>query len=310
MKNILILGACGFLGRNLVDTFVNNGCNVHVLDKFDTHFFFKNKNITHVELSIMQTDGLVEFIDNANIDVVIHLISSMIPSSSSDDLKTEIDNVLVPSFQLLERIKDRNIKFIYFSSGGTIYGNNGHIDLYSESIYPKPITYYGLSKQFFESYIECLAAKHDVDYLILRPSNPYGRYQNANGKQGFIAAALGRIFSNKSIDIWGDGSSIRDYIYIDDLCNIVLKLIEADVTKQTLNIGSGVGSSLLDIVNILRDLKITSDLSVNFLPSRSVDVDRITLDTSLIKSFISYEITPLNIGIELFIKQLKEYTNV
>ena len=168
-----------------------------------------------------------------------------------------------------------------------------------------PISYYGWSKQMMENSILYVHRTAGLKYLILRPSNPYGHGQNIHARQGLIAVAMGKILAAEPIEVWGNGSNIRDYIYIDDLAEAVVQLLEKDVYNTTVNIGSGEGASINDIIHILRDV-VDEEVKVDYKPARSVDVSHMILDTTRLRSYINMEFTPLKDGIELFYNDIKE----
>ena len=144
-----------------------------------------------------------------------------------------------------------------------------------------------------------------LKYLIVRPSNPYGHGQNIHAKQGLVAVALGKILAGEPITVWGDGSNVRDYIYIDDLCEAVAQLLEKDVCNTTLNIGSGVGTSINDIIASLKGV-VSEEVKVDYLPARSVDVAHMILDTTELKKYVSIAYTPLKDGIARFYQDVKK----
>ena len=116
---------------------------------------------------------------------------------------------------------------------------------------------------------------------------------------------MGKILAGEPIEVWGNGSNIRDYIYIDDLAEAVVQLLEKNVYNTTVNIGSGEGASINDIIHILRDV-VDEEVKVDYKPARSVDVSHMILDTTRLKSYINMEFTPLKDGIELFYNDIKE----
>ena len=183
---------------------------------------------------------------------------------------------------------------MYFSSGGTVYGNRNDVLPFVETDEMNPISYYGWSKQMMENSIQFMHRTVGLDYLILRPSNPYGHGQNLYGKQGLVAVAIGKLLKDETIEVWGDGSAVRDYIYVDDLASIFVKLIEENVHNTTLNIGSGRGYSINDVLAFLK---------IVYKNPRPVDVSSMVLDTSRLKELISYELTPFMDGIKKFYEE-------
>lgn len=308
VKNILILGACGFIGQNLVKTLLPLGVNLHVLDQFDTtQVFHSDVALFHTGLSLEQTDSLLSYINYHNIDTIIHLVSGILPSSTASEFSQEQITVISPTFDLINGIKDNpNIKFIYFSSGGTVYGKQDSI-YFHEDMCCKPVTYYGLSKLIIENYIQTTASLCQLDFIIIRPSNPYGPFQNIYGRQGFIAVAIGKLLHGDSIQIWGDGQIIRDYIFIDDLCDAVVSVINKQVSNLIVNIGSGIGTSLIDVVDAIKKSKLISKIDIDFLPARNVDVAGVVLCTERIRSYVDYNVTPLSEGIASFIQYVREH---
>ena len=192
-KNILIIGGTGFIGRNIVENLLCSTDNKLILigrdhNKIDS--FFKNKPVIIVKAELSDINTIEKTLIKYDIDIVIHLVSNLIPSSSNKDFNRENSEVIVPTFHLLELLSKRNVKIIFFSSGGTIYGNEPNT--ISEDNKLKPINYYGHSKQIIENQILFLNRTKELSYLILRPSNVYGKYQKINSNQGFIAVAIGK----------------------------------------------------------------------------------------------------------------------
>ena len=198
----------------------------------------------------------------------------------------------------------RHVKFVYFSSGGTVYGNRTDLRPFVETDAMAPISYYGWSKQMMENSIHYVHRTAGLDYLILRPSNPYGHGQNIHAKQGLIAVAIGKIVADEPIIVWGDGSNVRDYIYIDDLAKAVVQLLSKDVCNTTLNIGSGLGTSINDIISTLKKV-VAEEVKVDYLPSRFVDVSHMILDNSRLKQYVDVDFTLLQDGITMFYNEVK-----
>ena len=144
-----------------------------------------------------------------------------------------------------------------------------------------------------------------LQYLIVRPSNPYGHGQALNGKQGFIAVALGKILSGSSIEIWGDGSVVRDYIYIDDFARIFEQLLKKNVLNTIVNIGSGNGYSVNQIVDTLKKI-VDEPVKVEYKHARSVDVSTMILSIERMKQYVDYELTSLDDGIRIFYQEAKK----
>lgn len=307
MKNILLIGGAGFIGSNLIRKLVDT--TSYRLFVYETHFANTSKldeyegRITIIKGVLSEFDLLQSIIVEHKIDTVIHLVSTLIPGSTYDDYKREFENIIFPTIRLMGLCAEKNVKFIFFSSGGTIYGNHSH-GKFHESDTEAPISYYGLSKKIIEESILFEHRRGQLRYLIIRPSNPFGPGQALNGAQGLIAVALGKAIAHHPIAVWGDGSSVRDYIYIDDLANATFQLLDKEIENDTINIGSGVGYSINEILNQFQDI-VSEKLVINYEKSRSVDVSSVILDISKLVSYIDFTITPLDEGIKLFYNYVK-----
>lgn len=311
-NNILLIGGAGFIGANLLKPFIHNDkYNIFVLETPFANISklrHLEKEITIFKGVLADYDLLQSIIIDHNVDVVIHLVSTLVPGSSYDDYKREFENIIFPTVRLMGLCAEKNIKFIYFSSGGTIYGNNSH-DKFLETDLREPISYYGLSKQIIEESILFEHRRANLRYLIVRPSNPFGPGQSLNGVQGLIAVAIGKIMANEPLIIWGDGSSIRDYIYIDDLSEMMYELINKDIENEVINIGSGIGYSINEIVSYLKNI-VGDKLIVKYETSRSVDVTNVTLDITKLESLIKTNYTPLEDGIRMFYNDVKSILKI
>jgi UDP-glucose 4-epimerase len=308
MKNILLLGGTGFIGKNIIESYLlNSDINLIVVARNINNiedFYLSSKNIIIKNNSISDFDFIAKTIVDYNVDVVVHLVSGIIASSSTQEFFDEIDNVVVPTFKLIDFIADKNIKFVYFSSGGTIYGN--HKKLIRESTNLDPINNYGYSKLIIENYIHLKSNTTNLNYIILRPSNVYGKHQVFDGNQGFISVAINKVYSNIPIDIWGDGNTIRDYINVVDVVIILQKLLLSSTTKITLNLSTGLGFSLLEIINIIENI-LQKKASINFDNKRIVDASTIVLDNTKLLEIIDHNFIDVNTGIR---NQIKYFNTV
>ena len=303
MGNILLLGGAGFIGSNLIKCLQPTAWHIFVAEPEGAPVNrLAGMSVTLERCSIKDTDTLERIITHHHIDVVVHLVSMLIPGSSYDAYKKELIEVVLPSIELMQICARHDVKFVFFSSGGTIYGNKTDMTPFMEGDAPRPISYYGWSKQIMENSIHFMHRTRGMRYLILRPSNPYGHGQSLYGQQGLVAVAIGRILKGEPIEVWGDGSAVRDYIYIEDLADIFRQLLDKDVTNTTLNIGSGRGYSVNEVLALLKTVSQT-DVSICYKGSRPVDVSYIVLDLSELKKHINIVFTPFQEGIRRFYEE-------
>ncbi len=308
LKKILIFGGFGFIGTNLTEELLKRG-NYEII-------IFDTKNIIIQNLEILkhvkvyygdfhnEKDYEIIFKEN-EIDVVIHLISTTIPSVSNENIIYDIDSNLVNTIKLLNIMKKYQIKnIVYPSSGGTIYGilTKEH----RESDSTSPICSYGIVKLAIERYLYLYNYLYGINYLILRLSNPYGEYHK-NPHQGLINVILGKILNGKIIEIWGDGSVQRDFIYIKDIVRIIIDLIEKNIQNQIINIGSGRGYSINEILTIIRE-KI-GDFSLKFVEERAIDVPYLVLNNDKLKTFLNINLIGIEEGVKRTYEWLKKRNN-
>lgn len=308
MENILFIGGAGFIGSNIIyDLVQNDGINIYVLEPdFASLHRLIDIPVTVYRGELCNLDEMKTIILENRIDTVVHLVSTLIPGSSFDDYQREFTNVLYPSVRLMEFCSEQNVKFVYFSSGGTIYGDRkGEVIPFKEEEPMAPISFYGWSKQMMENSILFMHRTQKLRYIIIRPSNPYGKGQNLHGKQGLIAVALGRMLSGEPIQVWGDGSAVRDYIYIDDLGKAVADVLsDESIENETINIGSGIGYSVNDIIKTLQSAA-DEDVIVENVAARPVDVSSVVLDINKLNHLISFSPLDIKEGITRFYHDIK-----
>ena len=305
-KSILFIGGAGFIGSNIIRWLDEEKFRVVVIEPKGAYLGrLDGMDVDLLEGSLCNIELVKEVIEQQDIQIVVHLVSTLIPGSTNEDYKKEYKDVIFPSIELMELCAQKGIRFVYFSSGGTVYGNRNDVLPFTETDAMNPISYYGWSKQMMENSIQFMHRTVGLDYLVVRPSNPYGHGQNLYGKQGLVAVAMGKLLRNEEIEVWGDGSAVRDYIYVDDLARIFVKLIEEDVHNTTLNIGSGRGYSVNDVLAFLK-IVTGRELKIVYQNPRPVDVSSMVLDTSRLKGLISYEVTPFMDGIKKYYEEVKE----
>lgn len=299
MFNILLLGGTGFIGKNIIESFENESdYNLIIVSRNTTLIdssFFIDKKVKIILGSIKDSNFIEKIILDYKVNVVFHLVSSLIPSSSQADFYSSLDDVIVPTFKLIDFIATRDIKLIFFSSGGTIYGNS--TNLITEDTNLNPINNYGYSKLTIENYIRYKSNISLLNYIILRPSNVYGKYQSFDGNQGFISVAINKIQNGQVINIWGTGKTIRDYIHVDDLTTILKKILSNSISNKSFNLSTGIGFSLLEIIKIIEN-NLNKKAVLSFDSERIVDANSVILDNSKILEIIDHDFINIEEGIK------------
>lgn len=300
--NILILGATGFIGTNLSLKISKSDNKVLLLgrkiNKEYNDLFINKSNVQFLEKNFCKE---TEFDDlTKNIDVVYHLISSSIPAS--DRVFNNNDDIESTILLLESMVRNKCNKIIFVSSGGAIYGNSEKLP-FSENDSTNPISEYGIQKLLIEKYLYYYKFHYGIEYKVIRLSNPYGRFQQANKGQGLIATSIYNAINAKEVIVYGDGNNTRDYIYIDDAINSIVN-ISINKTKYDLyNVGSGIGYSINDILNIIKqELKIS--INVKYMHERKTDVIANYLDIKRYKNEFG---NPISVGIKEGIFKTIEY---
>jgi UDP-glucose 4-epimerase len=302
MKKILFIGGAGFIGSNLIRSINRGKYHVMVVEPECAYTDrLRGLDLKLIHGALDNVEFIKDLVKQEKIQIVVHLVSTLIPGSSYEDYKQEYKNVIFPSIELMEFCAQKGVRFVYFSSGGTIYGNRNDVLPFVEADPMAPISYYGWSKQMMENSILFMHRTAGLNYLIVRPSNPYGHGQNLYGKQGLVAVAIGKILKGEPVEVWGDGSAVRDYIYIDDLARVFAQLVEKDVKNVTLNIGAGRGYSVNDVLAFLK-IVTRQDFKIQYKDPRPVDVSNMVLDLSNLKQYVDVEFTPFMEGIRTFYK--------
>ncbi len=299
---ILVLGGNGFIGSNLVNRLVAEGYSVKIFDRNPLREGSFSKNVEYQYGVFGDKTSIADAL--SNIDIVFHLISSSIPSTSNISPANDVKDNLVNTIGLLECMKEMNVsRIMYFSSGGTIYGNSDK-ETINEAHPLNPISSYGIVKLAIEKYLMMYQELYGFDPVIFRVSNPYGPWQGKLGAQGLINTLLFKAISNEQVEIWGNGGIIRDYIYIDDVADACVKAIESR-SIGTFNIGSGIGESVSEILKIVEEVTQIK-LDINYLNSRSFDVKKVILDITKAKSILNWEPkVPIEEGIRKYYNWLK-----
>lgn len=224
----------------------------------------------------------------AGCEVVFHLVSTTLPKTSNDNPVYDVESNVVGTLRMLDVARRHNLKkIIFLSSGGTVYGVPEQVPI-PETHPTDPICSYGIGKLAIEKYLELNRRLHDFDYGVLRLANPFGEYQRVSAAQGAIAVFLHKALRDEVIEIWGDGSVVRDYVYISDVTDAMLKLMNYEGACHIFNIGSGQGHSLNDLLKIVETI-LARPVRCKYMPGRMLDVPTNVLDISRAASLLGWQ---------------------
>ncbi|OIO67082.1 MAG: NAD-dependent epimerase [Zetaproteobacteria bacterium CG1_02_53_45] len=282
---VLVMGGNGFIGSHVVDHLLAGGHKVRVFDRAPERYREPLKRVEYRLGGFDDTFQVAEALQG--MDAVCHLISTTVPGTSNLDPVADVQSNLINTLLLLEQMRKKGMKrILYLSSGGTVYGNPESSPIRED--HPlNPISSYGVVKVAIEKYLNMYQQLYGLEPVILRPSNPYGSRQGHSGVQGLIGTLLARTLAGEALEVWGDGSVVRDYMHVSDLARLCVTALESD-SCGVYNAGSGQGHSINEIITLIRDA-IDQQLQVNYRESRAFDVKEVVLDISRAKAAFGWQ---------------------
>ena len=296
-EKILITGGLGFVGSYLTKYFSNSN-EILILDNDNSNKYetIKSPNI-NTEYIDIRSNEISKIISQFNPSIVIHCAAqTSVIDSINNPNKTKSINIEGTQNILSEITKLENCYFLFISSGGAIYGDPKYLPV-NEKHPENPISTYGYSKLEGERLVSKMLHKSRTNYSILRPSNIYGPKQKS---QNVIPIFIDKMSKNQEIIIYGEGNSSRDYIYIDDLIEIINIFCTQRIGSK-LNVSSNYEVKIIDIYEILKE-KLNYKLNPIFKEKREGEVENIVLDNSELKAKINYKsFININEGIEKII---------
>lgn len=261
---VLLLGGAGFIGAALARRLQREKRPVHILGR--------------------QQEAQLEHV-LPQCGTVVHLACSTTPGASAVNPSLELGNLAL-TLRLLDLLRSRpQTHLIFFSSGGTVYGNPQALPVAEDSAIA-PLSNHGASKASQEVFCGALRARgHAV--TIVRPSNAYGPGQTVKSGFGLVRTVLEHARLGTEMEIWGDGENVRDFIHVDDVAEACARLVDLTQDNGTYNLGSGKGHSVNEV---LRMAEHASGRAVKkiYRPARAVDVRNIVLDISLLETRLSW----------------------
>lgn len=268
---ITILGAAGFIGTNLAIRLSKNN-DVTVVDQ--NMIYFDNMKKLNLQLNYKVAQFSVDFdYDNLlkDTEVLYHLVSTTVPTTSNQHISEELMANVVVTSKILEGCVRNNVKKVVFiSSGGTVYGKERFCPIKEDTI-TNPINSYGIQKLTIEKLLYLYNYLYNLDYRIIRLSNPYGPYQRPNGVLGVVTTFTYKALKNEEIVVYGDGSVIRDFIFIDDAIHGILNIANGNGKYKLYNLGYGKGTSVNQVIQGIENV-LNKKLSVRYIDGRKADV--------------------------------------
>ena len=263
--NVMILGGNGFIGQNLSCYLNSQGYKVSVFDmkKPDRTV----PGITYHEGDFFE-DTSIDLLTKGQ-DVIIHALSTINPGNSNTAYMRGYANDFLQTIKLFDRLTRTGGKLLFLSSAGTIYGRYNDRP-FEESDPLRPINHYGSIKLCVETAMRAFNEQQKTRFMSCRITNPYGPGQDYLKGVGFVDAVIKSILHRQKLEIWGDGTVVRDYIYIEDVCRVMEALLDYEGDMHTFNISTGIGTSQNEIIRMFE--KHGFRIDVDYQPKRTVDV--------------------------------------
>lgn len=287
IRRVIITGAGGFIGTHVANRLRKDGIEVVALDR-------SGESPDLVRMDIRDRGRLDRVLQPG--DAVIHLANTSNPTTSELDRVRDVEENLVGTLRLLEACVQRGVaSLLLASSGGTVYGIPEVVPI-PESHSTNPISSHGALKLAIEKYVQVYGAQSGMRHVILRCANAYGPGQTGAQGQGIIGRAIVTALRDETLEIWGDGTVVRDFVYVEDVAEAFVLAATTASADGVINIGSGSGASVNEIIELIR--RVTGrPLKVRYTPSRQFDAPANVLDITRAATMLKWKpVTPLEEG--------------
>jgi UDP-glucose 4-epimerase len=291
----LVTGGAGFIGSHLVDALVGRGDEVSVVDDLSTG---RRQNLDDAlgrgarlhEVDIRDRAALLEVMEAARPEIVFHLAAQIDVRKSIADPAWDAGINVVGTVNVLETSRLAGVsRVINTSTGGAMYGE---VDVLPtpETVPPRPMAAYGQSKFCAEAYCGWYERLYGLSSVTLRYGNVYGPRQDPHGEAGVVAIFCGQLLEGGRPRIFGDGLQTRDYVYVGDIVEANFAAAAHPQARGSYNTGTGVESSVLDVVAALREAAGVGadEFQPEFAPARAGELQRSWLDVTRARAELGF----------------------
>jgi UDP-glucose 4-epimerase len=284
VKQTIVIGGSGFIGKYLIQLLIAAGREVHVIGRRESVPMELPEGCRYIVGNYGDRNTLKKILTPGC--EVVDLAYSTVPKTSFEDPLYDLISNLPSSVALMDEASKIGVsRIVLVSSGGTVYGPVDTLPI-TENHPTHPISPYGITKLAVEHYAMMYHRIGKLRVIVVRPGNAYGEGQRSGTGQGFLAEALHAIFSGGEVEIYGQQGTIRDYIHISDVALGVMAALNKGHDGKIYNLGTGVGASNLEVISILREFaeKDGFALRTRILPARDYDVEANVLDSARLRS--------------------------
>jgi UDP-glucose 4-epimerase len=244
-QRFLVTGGAGFIGRYVVEQLLQKGARVRILETPGKGHALRDRGVELIEGDLRKPDDVRRAVQGT--DGVFHMgVLALNPSTENPRLCLEVN--VDGSFNVFEAAHQLGVKKVVFSSASSVYGDT--LEVMDEQHPLMARTVYGASKIAGEAMLRALASTFELDYVTLRYMNVYGPHMG----YGLVHSVLTRIASGQPPTINGDGSQSFDFVHVEDVAGATVRAMQADVSDETFNVGSGEEKTVRDVVFTLLEL--------------------------------------------------------
>ena len=306
-EKALVTGGAGFIGSHLVEELLKHNVKVLVVDNLLTGKKSNIDKLDNVEkiYDDLGSDASLRAIETFNPDVCFHLAAQSSVVISVEDPLLDFEHNLLQPIKLLQKLISTDCKkFVFSSSGGTIFGEPDVIPTSEKDYAGDPASPYGVAKKKLNEFIMLMLDDQKMSYSILNLSNVYGPRQDPHGEAGVMSIFTGKMLNNDTPIVYGDGNQTRDYIYVADVVSALIKSSENE-NDLFLNIGTGVETSVKELVSLIAS-KTSWDGEPDYKSQRDGELLRSVLNNKKARESLDWlPIYNLNRGIEELVNWFK-----
>lgn len=274
-----VIGGAGFIGRAVVSELLAQQRQVIVIGRQAQPKTPLPAQVRYIASPGDNEDALLDILAQCN--EIVSLAYATVPQTSFQDPVHDILVNVPAAVRLFELAAKCNLrKFVWISSGGTVYGHSDQ-PMQDELHQNFPISPYGITKLTIEKYARLFYETKGLPVVCVRPSNAFGAGQRTDSGQGFIASAIAAVLDGRELNLFGEHGTVRDYLHVQDMAKGIVAALEQGHPGEVYNLGSGKGLSNRQVLDALRPLVTASGykLRINTLPARPFDVPLSVLDS-------------------------------
>ena len=303
---VLVTGGAGFIGSHLVERLLKSGRKVLCLDNFNSfydpaikranvHPFLSHPHFGLIEGDIRDASLLSDIFRSNEVEAVVHLaaMAGVRPSVENPQLYNEVN--VIGTTSLLEECRRARVKKFIFGSSSSVYGLNDRVPFSEDALVGKTASPYGATKLAGEALCHTFHHLYEIPTVCLRFFTVYGPRQRP---EMAIHSFIRLIHTDREVPVFGDGSSRRDYTYIDDIVDGVMASVACDCRFEIVNLGGSRTTTLLELVQFIES-SLGKRARMRFLPSQKGDVPITFASVEKAKNLLGYQPgVPIEEGIE------------